>query len=185
MSRLSRLVILVILAVLGTNALLLAGCEGEKVTVTIPPITLTAPPVTHTVTTTPTTTVVVTTTPVILPGLAPASVTISPIDTNYKIFTLHTITALVTSANGTPVSGVSVEWMINRVPDSVGDIVYLEGADPQKINNTWGTVKTDNNGLARLNITSVYEGDTYIMVYVPGISKYDDRRVYIIKHWVQ
>jgi len=76
-----------------------------------------------------------------------------------------------------------MEWMLNRVPDSVGDIVYLAGVDSLKIDNTWGIVKTDSKGQAKLIITSGYEGDTYIMVYVAAISNYDNRRVYTIHHW--
>ena len=66
-------------------------------------------------------------------------------------------------------SGTSVEWILNRAPGAVGDIVSLDGSGPQKIDNTYGIVKTNNKGEARLTITSAREGDTDITAYVPGI----------------
>jgi hypothetical protein len=180
MFRLSKWIILVLLVVLGTSVLFLAGCKGGKVTVTIPPITLTAPPVTHSTTIT---TTGETTTPITPSGLVPVSVTLSSLDSNNKTQTMHTLVATILSENGTPVPGVTVQWTLNRAPDSVGDIVSLGGVDPQ-MDNTWGSVKTDSKGQARLAITSVHEGDTYIMVYVAGISSYDNRRIYTVQHWI-
>jgi hypothetical protein len=98
--------------------------------------------------------------------------------------TLYTLIAEVRSENGTLVPGVTVEWILNRRPDAVGDIVYLGGVDPLKMDNTWGTVKTDKNGQAQLTITSAREGDTYIMVYVSGISNKDNSTAYTVKSWV-
>jgi hypothetical protein len=184
MFRFSRLIIPVILVILGISILLLAGCEGGKVTITIPPVTLTAPPVTLSTTITPTTTPGETTTTITPSGLVPALVTFISTEFGYKVRTMHTIIVQVTSENGTPMPGVSVEWLINRAPESVGDIVNLEGVSPLKIDNSWGIVTTDSNGQARVAITSQLEGDTYIMVYVPGINKYDNRRIYTTKHWV-
>ena len=174
MFRLSRWIIPLLLAVLGTSMLLMQGCKGAQVTVTIPPVTFTAPPITLTATLTATTT----------PGQGPASVTLTAFNDSSKINTMNTLAATVTSENGTLMPGVSVEWILNRVPDAVGDIVSLGGASPQKMNNTWGIVKTDSNGQARLTITSVHEGDTYIMVYVPSISNLDNQKIYVINHWV-
>jgi hypothetical protein len=184
MFRLSKWIILVLLVVLGTSIILMPGCEGGKVTITIPPVTLTAPPVTVTATLAPTTTPgETTTTPITPSGLVPASVTLSSTDANTKIRTLHTLVARVVSKDGTPVPGVTVQWMLDRASDSVGYIVSLGNVEPQKIENTWGIVKTDSNGQAWIIITAVREGDTYIMVYVPDIS-FDNRSVFAIQHWI-
>jgi hypothetical protein len=182
MFKYSKLAFSVVLIILGISLIFMAGCERGKVTVTIPPITITAPAVTLTATFTPTTTPGETTTPVTTPALIPVSVTLSALDSNNKTQTLHTLIATVLSENGTPVPGVIVQWTLNRTPNSVGDIVSLGGVDPQ-MGNTWGTVKSDSKGQARLAITSVSEGDTYIMVYVPGINVYDNRRIYTIQRW--
>lgn len=114
----------------------------------------------------------------------PVSVTVSPIEAYNPILTQHTLVATVKDKNGTPVSGASVEWILNRAPDAVGDIVSLEGNDPEKIDNTYGVVKTDNNGEARLTITSPREGDTDITAYVPAIADPANHKWFTVKHWL-
>jgi hypothetical protein len=181
MLKVSRWIILVLMVILGTSILLMAGCEGGKVTITIPPVTLTAPPVTLTATITPTTSVTTTITPV--PGEVAAHITLSSLDDNNKIRTFHTLVATVTSENGTPLPGISVEWMLDRAPSCVGDIVTVAGLEPQKKDNAWAVAKTDNSGQVQLTITSTHEGDTYLMVYVPIISKANFQKEYTIIHW--
>jgi uncharacterized repeat protein (TIGR01451 family) len=82
------------------------------------------------------------------------------------------------------VSGASVEWILNRAPGAVGDIVSLTGTEPEKIDNTYGIVKTDSKGEASLTITSDREGDTDITAYVPGISDPAVHKQFVVKHWL-
>jgi uncharacterized repeat protein (TIGR01451 family) len=163
---------MVVLVALVSGIVLLAGCQGETVTVTSPPVTVTQPPVTVFLTPTPT------------PEPAAASVTISPTEAYNPIRTQHTLVAVVKDANGALVSGASVEWLLNRAPGAVGDIVSLGGSDPQKIDNTYAIVRTDSNGEARLTITSAREGDTDITAYVPGISDPAVHKQFVVKHWL-
>ncbi len=175
MFKVSKWIMLAALVTLLTGALLLAGCAGETVTVTAPAVTVTSPPVTVTVTPTPTT---------VTPSATPASVTVSPGEAYNPIMTQHTLVAVVKDANGALVSGASVEWLLNRAPGAVGDIVSLGGSEPQKIDNTYAIVKTDGNGEATLTITSAREGDTDITAYVPGISNPAVHKQFVVKHWL-
>jgi len=114
---------------------------------------------------------------------APASVSISPAEAYNPILTQHTLVAQVKAGDGSPVSGTSVEWILNRAPGAVGDIVSLDGSGPKKVDNTYGVVKTDNKGEARLTVTSVREGDTYVTAYVPGIKDPAVHKQFAVKHW--
>jgi uncharacterized repeat protein (TIGR01451 family) len=77
-----------------------------------------------------------------------------------------------------------VEWILNRAPGAVGDIVSLDGSGPQKVDNTYGIVKTNNKGEARLTITSAREGDTDVTAYVPGIKDPAVHKQFAVKHWL-
>ncbi len=114
----------------------------------------------------------------------PTSVTITPTEDYNPIRTQHTLVALVKAEDGSPVSGTTVEWILNRAPGAVGDIVCLDGSGAKKIDNTYGIVKTDSNGEARITITSAREGDTDITAYVPGISDPAVHKQFAVKHWV-
>ena len=98
-----------------------------------------------------------------------SSVTISPSEAYNPIRTQHTLVAVVKDKDGGLVSGATVEWILNRAPGAVGDIVSMDGGSPKKIDNTYGTVKTDKNGEAKLTITSAREGITDVTAYVPDI----------------
>ncbi len=113
-----------------------------------------------------------------------ASVTISPDEACNPIMTQHTLVAQVKAGDGSLVSGASVEWILNRAPGAVGDIVSLDGSGPEKIDNTYGIVKTNDKGEARLTITSVHEGDTDITAYVPGIKDPAVHKQFAVKHWL-
>ena len=123
-------------------------------------------------------------TPVVAAEIPASSVTITQDEAYFPIKTQHTMVARVKAKDGSLVAGTSVEWILNRVPGAVGDIVSLEGNSPQKINNTFGIVKTDSNGEARLTITSVGEGDTYITAYVPGIGDPAAHKQFVVKSWL-
>jgi uncharacterized repeat protein (TIGR01451 family) len=118
------------------------------------------------------------------PATSPASITISPSEAYNPIRTQHTLVAQVKNDDGSLVSGTAVEWILNRAPDAVGDIVSLDGSGANKVDNTYGVVKTGSEGEAGLTITSAYEGDTYITAYVPGISDAAVHKQYAVKHWL-
>jgi uncharacterized repeat protein (TIGR01451 family) len=90
----------------------------------------------------------------------------------------------VKAGDGSLVSGASVEWILNRAPGAVGDIVSLDGGGPQKVDNTYGIVKTNNKGEAQLTITSAREGDTDVTAYVPGIKDTAVHKQFAVKHWL-
>jgi uncharacterized repeat protein (TIGR01451 family) len=77
-----------------------------------------------------------------------------------------------------------VEWILNRAPGAVGDIVSLDGSGPQKVDNTYGIVKTNNKGEAQLTITSAREGDTDVTAYVPGIKDPAVHKQFAVKYWL-
>jgi uncharacterized repeat protein (TIGR01451 family) len=163
MFKLSNKIMLAVLVALVIGVVLVTGCSGKTATATAPPVTVTATPTTEP---------------------AAASVAINPTEAYNPIRMQHTLVAQVKDANGALVSGATVEWLLNRSPGAVGDIVSMSGNNPQKIDNTYGTVKTDSNGEARLTITSVREGDTDITAYVPGISDPAVHKQFVVKHWL-
>lgn len=160
MFKLSKSIMLVVLVALITGAMFLAGCTTPSPTTTSTPAT---------------------TTPA---AVSAASVTISPAEAYNPLRTQHTLVAVVKDKNGSLVSGASIEWILNRAPGAVGDIVSLGGGDSQKIDNTYGIVKTDSKGEAKLTITSAREGDTDITAYVPGISDPAVHKQFAVKHWL-
>ncbi|MDD5127548.1 MAG: DUF11 domain-containing protein [Dehalococcoidales bacterium] len=96
--------------------------------------------------------------------------------------TQHTFTAEVKEAGGLPSVGAEVQWILNRFPTAVGDIV--EGSNLNKVDNLYGISKTDANGKATLTITATREGDTDVTVFVPGITDASKHKVFAVKHWV-
>jgi len=158
MFKLSKWTILAVLVALVAGVVPLAGCQGEAT----PAASVTASPA----------------------AKAPASVTISPTEAYNPIRTQHTLVAQVKTGDGSLVSGTSVEWILNRAPDAVGDIVSLNGGGPQKVDNTYGIVKTNNKGEAQLTITSAREGDTDVTAYVPSIKDPAAHKQFAVKHWL-
>ncbi len=166
MFKLSKINILAVLLALIVGIVLLASCTGKTATA----VTVAA--------TTTTQTTAASTEP------AAGSISVTPTEAYNPIRTQHTLTAQVKDANGALVSGATVEWILNRAPGAVGDIVSLGGSDPHKIDNTYATVKTDSNGEAKLTITSTRAGDTDITAYVPGISNPAVHKQFVVKHWL-
>lgn len=161
----SRGTILTVLAAL-LIVVLLAGCGGAATT-----------------TTGVTTTTAATTSPT--PAASePASVTINPSEAYNPIRTQHTLTAQVKDGKGNLVSGASVEWILNRSGDAVGDIVSMAGGGLQKVDNTYGICKTNDKGEAQLTITSLREGDTDVTAYVPAIKDAAVHKTFAVKHWL-
>ncbi len=117
-------------------------------------------------------------------NVTPASVTISPAEDYNPIRSQHTFTIEVEQADGSAAPGAAVELILNRFGDAVGDIVSIGGVDPDKVDNTFGRVTTDDNGEATLTITATREGDTDVTAYVPAIADAGAHKVFAVKHWV-
>ena len=115
---------------------------------------------------------------------APASIELSPAEDWNPIKTQHTFTITVKRADGSPASGAAVELILNRFGAAVGDIVDIGGNNPNKVDNTYGTVTTNSSGQATLTITATREGDTDVTAYAPGIADADAHKVFAVKHWV-
>ena len=117
----------------------------------------------------------------------PTTVTVvGPAEAYNPIQTQHTFVAQLKDGDGSAVSGARVEWILNRSPGAVGDIVCLGGIDPQKLDNTYGVVKTDSKGQATITLTSAssHEGDTDVTVFVPGIKDTAAHKRFVVKHWL-
>jgi hypothetical protein len=184
MYRLPKWIILFVTLFVSAALLFFSGCNGARVTVTIPPATITAPPVTITATISTAIPGETTETQVGPLGLKPAEIVLSVLDNNNRVRTLHTMVATVVSDNGTPLPGIALEWIILQVTDSVGEIVAIQGGTPQKNDNYWAVARTDSKGQVKLVVTSVNQGSTYIMAYVPGITNQEKQKVYTVKNWV-
>ena len=115
---------------------------------------------------------------------APASIELSPAEDWNPVKTQHTFTITVKRADGSPAAGAAVELILNRFGAAVGDIVDIGGNNPNKVDNTYGTVTTNSSGQATLTITATREGDTDVTAYAPGIADADAHKVFAVKHWV-
>jgi uncharacterized repeat protein (TIGR01451 family) len=107
---------------------------------------------------------------------------VSPTEATNPVKTQHTFTANVKRADGTPAADTEVQWLLNRFPAAVGDIV--EGSSINKLDNTFAKTLTDANGNAKIVITATREGDTDVTAFVPAITDASKHKVYATKHWV-
>ncbi len=112
----------------------------------------------------------------------PASVTISPTEATNPVRTQHTLTATVKTADGSPAVGAEVQWILNRFPAAVGDIV--EVSNGKKMDNLYAMSTTDSDGKATVTITATREGDSDVTAFVPGITDASKHKVFAVKHWV-
>ena len=96
--------------------------------------------------------------------------------------TQHTFTAIVKTADGSPAEGAEIDWILNRFPSAVGDIV--EVSNQTKLDNLYAISHADADGKATLTITATREGDTDVTVFVPGIADPGKHKVFAVKHWV-
>src|SRR5687768_7797341 len=130
------------------------------------------------------------------PGRA-ASIEITPVTDVNPVRTQHILVATVRDEAGNPMPGERVEWIIADGPQSVGDLVELDG---EKVDNHYGVSRTGggdfvldrgNNdpsddvrvgpGSSWAVITSAYEGTTQIVAYAPGISNWDRHKAFAEK----
>ncbi len=115
----------------------------------------------------------------------PASIIISPEESYNPVMTQHTVVASVLTEGGEPAVGTTVEWILNRFPGAVGDIVSAYNTQGGlKSDNYYATTKTDDKGEAKIIITATRPGDTDITAYVPAIQDPAKHKVFATKHWV-
>jgi len=112
----------------------------------------------------------------------PAAVTLTPAEATNPIKTQHTLTATVIDATGDPVAGTEVEWILNRFPAAVGDIVQVSNGD--KVDNFYAMSTTNSAGQATVTITATRPGDTDVTAFVPAITDATKHKAFAVKHWV-
>lgn len=112
----------------------------------------------------------------------PSSISISPAEATNPIKSQHMLTATVKDAGGSPVEGAEVQWILNRFPEAVGDIV--EASNQSKLDNLYAISRTDAEGKATVTITATREGDTDVTALAPGITDAAKHKVFAVKHWV-
>jgi len=132
----------------------------------------------------------------------PVSIDLSPESDVNPVKTQHVFVATVRDANGNPVSGADVEWILSRSgATSVGDIVDVDGG--KKIDNTYAVSTTGSSSytITRGNdnpaddvqvgpgqtwcvITSTEEGQSKMVAYAPSIRNWDRHKAFAVKNWM-
>lgn len=131
----------------------------------------------------------------------PMSIEISPVSDVNPVRTQHTFVATVRDANGTPVPGARVEWILARGPQLVGDIVDVDGG--KKVDNFYAVSTTGSRnvtidrgnsdasddivlgaGQTWCTITSTVEGTSNVVAYAPAIANWDHHKAFAEKNWM-
>ncbi len=116
--------------------------------------------------------------------ITPTGVTLSSGESWDCIRNQHEITAnlaagVVASANE------RIEFLLNRFPDAVGDIVEVTGnTSPTKMTNSFAVVNTNLDGQATATLVSTRPGDTDVTAFAPGILDNSVHKVFGVVHWV-
>ncbi len=134
-----------------------------------------------------------------------ATLEVTPLEDTNPVQTQHVLIATVKDAEGNPLTGRRVEWMIAE--GSVGSIVEVDESGwyntrGHKVDNKFAVSHTNygdhvltrgNNdpsddvhlkkGQTWLTITSPIEGDTHVVAYAPAIFDWDKHKVFAVKHW--
>lgn len=96
----------------------------------------------------------------------------------------HVITANL-AADGTAAADGRIEFLLNRFPDAVGDIVEVTGStSPTKMTNSFAVVNTNSDGEATATLVSTRPGDTDVTAFAPGIEDKSAHKVFGVVHWV-
>ena len=96
----------------------------------------------------------------------------------------HEITANL-AADGTAAADGRIEFLLNRFPDAVGDIVEVAGStSPTKMTNSFAVVNTNSDGEATATLVSTRPGDTDVTAFAPGIEDKSAHKVFGVVHWV-
>ena len=85
---------------------------------------------------------------------------------------------------GARVANGQIEFILNRFPAAVGDIVELGGNGATKLTNAYATVRTGSDGQASATLVATRPGDTDITAFAPGIADAGVHKVFGVVHWV-
>ncbi len=113
----------------------------------------------------------------------PTSVSLTPAESWSCIRDHQTLTASVADGGG-GVAGSGVEFILNRFPQAVGDIVAVSGANPSKVDNTYATADANANGQATATLTATRPGDTDVTAFAPAVTNDDAHKSFGVVHWV-
>ena len=113
----------------------------------------------------------------------PTAVSLTPSEAWSCILDQRELTALLTDGAGAVGSG-RIEFILNRFPDAVGDIVEVGGNGPTKMTNTFAIVSTNGDGEASATLVSTRPGDTDVTAFAPGIQDASIHKVFGVVHWV-
>ncbi len=116
-------------------------------------------------------------------GRIPTSMSLTPVEEWSCIRDQQVFTASAMDA-GDGVQGARVEFILNRFPAAVGDIVEVAGNGPSKVDNTFATVFTNAGGQASATLTATRPGDTDVTAFVPAIRDDSAHKAFGVMHWV-
>ncbi len=115
---------------------------------------------------------------------APTEVTLSSEESWSCILDQHEITANLAAGETASADG-RIEFLLNRFPDAVGDIVEVTGStSPTKMTNSFAVVNTNSDGEATATLVSTRPGDTDVTAFAPGIEDKSVHKVFGVVHWV-
>ncbi len=95
----------------------------------------------------------------------------------------HELTAILMDG-GSAVANGQIEFILNRFPAAVGDIVEVGGNGASKLTNSYATVRTGTNGQASATLVATRPGDTDVTAFAPGIADSSTHKVFGVVHWV-
>ena len=113
----------------------------------------------------------------------PTEVSLTPAESWSCILDQQELTALLMDDRGAVGNG-RIEFILNRFPQAVGDIVEVGGNSPTKRTNTFAIVQTDANGEASATLVATRPGDTDVTAFAPGIQDTSVHKVFGVVHWV-
>ena len=114
----------------------------------------------------------------------PTEVTLSSGESWSCILDQHEITASL-AADETASADERIEFLLNRFPHAVGDIVEVTGStSPTKMTNSFAVVNTNLDGQATATLVSTRPGDTDVTAFAPGILEKSAHKVFGVVHWV-
>ena len=117
-------------------------------------------------------------------AITPTGVTLSSGESWDCIRNQHEITANL-AAGVAASANERIEFLLNRFPDAVGDIVEVTGnTSPTKMTNSFAVVNTNLDGQATATLVSTRPGDTDVTAFAPGILDNSVHKVFGVVHWV-
>ena len=118
-------------------------------------------------------------------GPAPSAteVSLTPSEAWSCIRDQRELTALLMDG-GSAVANGHIEFILNRFPAAVGDIVEVGGNSPTKLTNAYATARTGSDGQASATLVATRPGDTDFTAFAPGIADASVHKVFGVVHWV-